>query len=71
MYVISCVGQGRRSRTVADISDASTFLKLSNLEKRAILRASGLTQLPRPREVAPGLPTHLNPHPHGNYRSEC
>eukprot|EP01035_Chromulina_nebulosa_P022121 gene22121-28641_t len=46
------LGQGRRSRTVADISDATTFLKLSNIEKRAILRASGLTQLPRPREGA-------------------
>ena len=41
-----------RSTTVADIKDATTFLRLTNMEKRAILRASGLTQLPRPREVS-------------------
>lgn len=33
-----------------EIKDASTFLRLKTSEKRAILRASGVTQLPRPRE---------------------
>ena len=33
-----------------EIKDASTFLRLKNSEKRAILRASGVNQLPRPRE---------------------
>jgi hypothetical protein len=33
-----------------EIKDASAFLRLKTSEKRAILRASGVNQLPRPRE---------------------
>lgn len=33
-----------------EIFDAKKFLKMSSIEKRAILRASGVTALPRPRE---------------------
>lgn len=33
-----------------EIFDAKKFLKMSSIEKRAILRASGVTSLPRPRE---------------------
>ena len=33
-----------------EIFDASKFLKMTPVEKRAILRASGVTSLPRPRE---------------------
>ena len=36
--------------TVNEIKDASSFLRLKTSEKRAILRASGIMQLPRPRE---------------------
>jgi hypothetical protein len=32
------------------ITDTNRFLKMSAVEKRAILRASGVTSLPRPRE---------------------
>ena len=33
-----------------EIFDASKFLKMTPVEKRAVLRASGVTSLPRPRE---------------------
>lgn len=33
-----------------EIFDAKKFLKMSSIEKRAVLRASGVTSLPRPRE---------------------
>jgi len=36
--------------TAAEISDASTFLRMRTSQKRAILRATGLRELPRPRE---------------------
>ena len=37
-------------RKVTEITDATTFLKMRLSEKRACLRASGLTALPKPRE---------------------
>ena len=43
----------RAAKTVPkaqEIKDASTFLRLKVSEKRAILRATGVLQLPRPRE---------------------
>jgi len=45
-------GQRPQGRTpsLADIKDASGFLRLSTADKRAMLRASGVRQLPRPRE---------------------
>jgi hypothetical protein len=43
--------ESKKVLKVSEIPDATTFLLLRNSEKRAILRASGVNQLPRPREV--------------------
>lgn len=44
-----------------EIKDATTFLRLKIVEKRAILRATGLTDLPRPREGVKALDALLIP----------
>eukprot|EP01039_Chlorochromonas_danica_P001104 gene1104-1202_t len=44
-----------------EISDASTFLRLKTTEKRAILRATGLRELPRPREGSRAVDALLIP----------
>lgn len=50
-----------KAKKPGDVKDASAYLHMSVAEKRALLRASGLSQLPRPREGSKAVDALLIP----------